>query len=274
MMKLKDKVALITGAGKSLGLAYAERFLAEGAKVVFADISAAKGQSALADLAGRGEVRFLETDITDPTSTEACARQTVEEFGRIDILINNAAISADLEFGNTSYAYLKKLFEVNLFGTFLMTQAVAAHMANRRYGRIINISTEVMYLHSGISVAPEPPPPPTAVFPGFLGQGMTWTLAAYSWSKNGLGHLTKISAIALGPWGINVNLLAPGPTASDGFIRNMGMEKLESIALSSPTKRVTMPSDQAAAALFLASDEAGAITGQTICVSGGRTMPT
>ena len=123
-MRLQDKVAIVTGGGSGIGTAYTRRFLAEGAKVMIADIGEEQGRRAAADLAGDGDVEFVRTDIADPASAQAAVDATVERFGRVDILVNNAAIYGDYNGGDNSLEYLKQVFDVNLHGQWVMAKSV------------------------------------------------------------------------------------------------------------------------------------------------------
>src|SRR3954471_19551365 len=140
MGRLEDKVAIITGAGQGIGLAYAQRFLAEGAKVVVAEINEDRAESAMSQLEGKGEVAFQRTDISDEQSTLDCAAATIDRFGTIDILLNNAALYYDIDNENNDYEYLQKVFSVNLHGAWLMAKACSPSMVEQRWGRIINQS--------------------------------------------------------------------------------------------------------------------------------------
>jgi len=131
-MRLDGKVAIITGAGQGIGKAYAARFLDEGAKVVIADYSKERGESALADLKGKGDVVFMPTDISVEQSANDCARQTIEHFGTIDILVNNAALYYDIDNTDNSPDYLKRVFDVNLHGAWFMSRAVTPTMCEKR----------------------------------------------------------------------------------------------------------------------------------------------
>src|SRR6476469_6194020 len=141
MGRLEDKVALITGAGQGIGLAYAERFLAEGAKVVVAEINEDRAASAMKQLEGTGDVIFQRTDISDEQSTKDCAAATLDRFGTIDILMNNAALYYDIDNDRNDYEYLQKVFAVNLHGAWLMAKACAPTMVEHHWGRIINQSS-------------------------------------------------------------------------------------------------------------------------------------
>src|ERR1700694_3468604 len=121
MGRLDDKVAIITGAGQGIGLAYAQRFLAEGAKVVVAEINEERAKAGMQTLEGRGDVVFQQTDISDEASAQACVDRAVEQFGTVHILVNNAALYYDIDNFDPSFDYLKKVFAVNQFGAWLMT---------------------------------------------------------------------------------------------------------------------------------------------------------
>ena len=154
MGRLQDKVAIITGAGQGIGLAYAERFLAEGAKVVVAEINEDRAETAMKQLDGQGEAVFVRTDISDEASAKACAAATIERFGTIDILLNNAALYYDIDNENNDYAYLKRVFEVNLHGAWLMARACAPTMVAKGWGRIINQSSDAAYLYNLMPTGP------------------------------------------------------------------------------------------------------------------------
>jgi 3-oxoacyl-[acyl-carrier protein] reductase len=128
MAPLAGKTAIITGAANGIGLAYAQRFAREGARIIIADLNETAGKTATERVAELGEVRFVRTDVSDPDSTEACAAAAVEAFGSLDILINNAALYGDWDMRDQSYAYLQRVFEVNQHGVWLMTRAVAPQM--------------------------------------------------------------------------------------------------------------------------------------------------
>src|ERR1700733_12946452 len=115
-MQLQGRVAIITGGGSGIGLAYAERFVAEGAAVVVAEVSEERGAEAVDRLRAGGDIVFVRTDIADEDSAAACVSQAVATYGRLDVLVNNAALSGDMEFGNTSFEHARRIFDVNLFG--------------------------------------------------------------------------------------------------------------------------------------------------------------
>jgi NAD(P)-dependent dehydrogenase (short-subunit alcohol dehydrogenase family) len=272
-MRLKGRVAIVTGAGTGIGLAYAERLVQEGAAVVVAEVSQERGALAVRGLEDIGDVLFVHTDIADERSAADCVQRTVERYGRLDILVNNAALSGDMDFGNTSLAYARRIFDVNLFGQLIMTRAAAGAMATNRYGRIINIGSEASYQFGGAGRMTAAMPGPEDEFPGFIPDGFMWTVQMYAMSKAALLYLTKLSAVTLGPWGITVNCICPGLTSTDGARASVGEEGLERAAAARPLKKQIEPYEQAGTAVYLASDDAAAVTGQIIVVDGGGKMP-
>src|SRR5262249_29504522 len=148
MGRLADKVAIITGAGQGIGLAYAQRFLDEGAKVVVAEINEERAQAGMATLAGKGDAIFVQTDIADADAAEACVAATVEQYGTVHILVNNAALYYDIDNFDPSLEYLQKVTAINQHGAWLMARAASPVMAQQRYGRIINQSSGAAYAYS------------------------------------------------------------------------------------------------------------------------------
>src|SRR5208283_53776 len=146
-MRLEHKVAIVTGAGQGIGKTYARRFLEEGAKVAVVDIDDERGKSAVAELQDRGDVAYVRADVASEESTLQCAREVAERFGRIDVLLNNAGVYQDMDFGDQSYEYLKRVFEINCHGAWLMTRAASPYMVTGGGGSIINISSTGAYLY-------------------------------------------------------------------------------------------------------------------------------
>ena len=144
-MRLKDKVAIITGAGQGIGEAYARRFAQEGAKVVVADINEEKGKAVAASIGGAAV--FERVDVSSEADTQRVAKAVADRFGRIDVLINNAAIFYGIENFNSSFEYLRKIFDVNYFGTWLMCRAVFPYMEKQDSGVVINQSSSAAYMH-------------------------------------------------------------------------------------------------------------------------------
>ena len=258
MGRLQDRVAIITGAGQGIGLAYAERFLAEGAKVVVAEINEDRAKSAMERLDGRGEVVFQRTDISDPDSAQACVDAAVDRFETVHVLINNAALYYDIDNFDTSFEYLQKVVSVNQHGAWLMTRAVAPVMAKQRWGRVINQS-------SGAAYAYVFPPGPDE----FMGLGNY----SYSITKWGIVGLTKFMAAQLGSYGITVNCIAPGVTMTEATKKIVPDEFLRMMTAQTALKQTLEPEDLAGAAVFFASDDAKFCTGQTLVIDGGLAMP-
>ena len=259
MGRLQDRVAIITGAGQGIGRAYAERFLTEGAKVVIAEVSKERGEAGLAELSRLGDVELVITDISDEESATDCARQTQERFGRIDILVNNAAIFGDMDMRDQSYDYLKKMFEVNLHGAWLMTRAVAPAMVEQRYGRVINQSSSAAYMYIL-------PPMGDDTFEGLSNFG-------YSQTKWGVVGLTKFLAGQLGRYGVTVNCISPGVTMTEATRKVVPEQFLPMIKFMTAMQTSLEPEDLTGAAVFFASDDARLVTGQVLCVDAGQCMP-
>jgi NAD(P)-dependent dehydrogenase (short-subunit alcohol dehydrogenase family) len=256
-MRLKDKVAIITGAGQGIGKAYAKRFLDEGAKVAIAEINVERGEGALKELSGLGDVTLIQTDISDEESAKACAAAAAEQFGRVDILINNAALYYDIDNANNSFEYLQRVFKVNLHGAWLMARAVAPHMVKAGGGRIINQSSGAAYMYM------TPPEEQFSEVGAFT----------YSQTKWGVVGLTKFLAAQLGQFNITVNCIAPGVTMTEATKKIVPEDMIGIITMMSPMKRTLEPEDIAGAAVFFASDDAQLVTGQVLCVDGGACMP-
>ena len=257
MGRLQDKVAIITGAGQGIGLAYAERFLAEGAKVVVAEINEERAASAMARLEGQGDAIFVLTDISNEDSAKACAAATIGHYGSLDILVNNAALYYDIQNERNDYEYLQKVFQVNLHGAWLMTRACAPAMVEQRWGRIINQSSGAAYMYN---MTP-------------MGDFHEVGAFTYSQTKWGVVGLTKFLASQLGQYNVTVNCIAPGVTMTEATKKIVPEEYIGMIPMMSAMKQTLEPEDLAGAAVFFASDDAKLVTGQTLCVDGGACMP-
>lgn len=259
MGRLQDKVAIITGAGQGIGLAYAERFLAEGAKVVVAELNTDRAASAMKQLDGQGDAMFVKTDISDEDSANACAAAVIERHGTIDILINNAALYYDIDNANNDYEYLKTVFAVNLHGAWLMARACAPAMVKGGGGRIINQSSGAAYMYN---------------IPMDMGEFREVGAFTYSQTKWGLIGLTKFLAGQLGPYNVTVNCIAPGVTMTEATKKIVPAEFLDMIPeLMSAMKKKLEPEDLTGTAVFFASEDARLVTGQVLCVDGGACMP-
>ena len=257
MGRLDDRVAIITGAGQGIGLAYARRFLEEGAKVVVAEINEERADSAMKQLAGMGSAVFVQTDISDEQSAQACADATVAEFGTIDILLNNAALYYDIDNARNDLEYLRRVFDVNQHGAWLMSKACVPTMVEQRRGRIINQSSGAAYMYTMM---------PTGAYHGL-------SAFSYSQTKWGVVGLTKFMAGQLGQYNITVNCIAPGVTMTEATRKIVPEEYISMIPMMSAMKRTLEPEHLAGAAVFFASDDAELVTGQVLCVDGGTIMP-
>jgi NAD(P)-dependent dehydrogenase (short-subunit alcohol dehydrogenase family) len=250
-MPLDNRVAIVTGAARGIGLAIARRFLEEGARVMMVDIDGKGGEKTRAELAPLGEVQFHEGDVAERLDVRNVVAATLEAFGDIDILVNNAGVAARGDFLDLSEEAFDAVMRVNLKGTFLMSQAAARHMVERVVagaapGSIINMSS----VDAVFALADQVP---------------------YSASKAGINQLTKAMALSLAPHGIRVNAIGPGSIATEMLDVSLGDEEMRRRLLSRiPLGRFGDPREIAALAAFLASDEASYITGEVIYADGGR----
>jgi 3-oxoacyl-[acyl-carrier protein] reductase len=256
--RLQDKVAIITGAGQGIGLAYAHRFLAEGAKVVVAEIDQARAEHAMRELSGEGDAIFVRTDIADEASAQRCVEETVKAFGTVHVLVNNAALYYDIDNFDPSYEYLQKVTAVNQHGAWLMAKAAAPVMAAQRYGRIVNQSSGAAYAYT---------------FPAFGDEFTGLGNFSYSITKWGVIGLTKFMAAQLGRWNITVNCIAPGITMTEATKKIVPDFFIQGMTEQTAMKRTLEPEDLAGAAVFFASDDARFCTGQTLVIDGGLAMP-
>ena len=257
MSKLAGKVAIVTGAANGIGLACARRFAADGASVVLGDVDASAGEAAAARLRGEGaQAIFVQTDVTQRAALEQLVARAMAEFGRLDIMLNNAGIAKTAAILDMSDETFDLVLATNLRSAFIGTQLAARQMkAGGRGGVIINMSSVNALL----------------AIPG---------LGAYACSKGALNQLTKVAAIELAEHHIRVVAIGPGTILTDLAKQSvMGDEAARRKILSrTPIGRAGEPEEIASVASFLASDDASYITGQTIYPDGGRlalnyTMP-
>jgi NAD(P)-dependent dehydrogenase (short-subunit alcohol dehydrogenase family) len=244
-MRLQGKVAIVTGAARGIGLAIAQRFVKEGAKVALADWlkteveaeAAALGPSALA----------VPTDVGDAGAVRQLVARTVERFGRLDCMVANAAVQAEIPFLDLTEQEFDRVIRVNLKGAFLCGQNAARHMVESgTRGTIINMS-------SVNAVVAHP------------------VLVHYAASKGGIAMLTKGMAVSLAPHGVRVNAIGPGTTNTPinaNFFSMPGM--VDRFLMRTPLGRIAEADEIASVAVFLASDEASYVTGTTIYADGGR----
>lgn len=242
-MRLKDKVAIITGAAKGIGFATAKRFAQEGAKVVIADVSP-EALKAATDLIPGSEAYVM--NVTDRVSIKAAVDQIMQRHGRIDILINNAGITQDARLVKMTEAQFDTVIDVNLKGVFNCTQLVVPHMLEAGKGTVVNASSVV-----GIY--------------GNFGQ------TNYSATKFGVIGFTKTWARELGPKGIRVNAVCPGFIATE-MVKAMPENILKDIERRSWLGRLGTPEEMANVYLFLASDEASYVNGVALEASGGISL--
>jgi 3-oxoacyl-[acyl-carrier protein] reductase len=252
-MRLENKVAIVTGSARGMGRVFALRLAREGAKVTICDVLDCAPVAEEIEALG-GEVLALKTDVTSEKDTAAMAQKTVDRFGRIDILVNNAAVIGAIEVKDFAKPVDKivsadwdRILAVNIKGVFLSSKAVIPYMKKQGGGKIVNMASTVAF--TGL--------------PDFI---------HYSTSKGGVLTMTRGLAMALGEFNINVNAVAPGLVMTEAMQAAFNAEYSGMVVGHQLLKRKIEPEDVAGAVLFLASDEAAMITGQTLAVNGGEYM--
>ena len=244
MDRLKDKVAIITGGASGIGKATALKFAEHGAHIAIWDVQEEKGQSVVQMLKGMGvKAAFYKVNTVKLALVQAAVRTVIEDFGKIDILINNAGITRDATLLKMTEEQFDSVIDVNLKGVYNCTKSVAPFMIENGYGRIIQAASVV------------------ALYGNF---GQTNYVA----TKSAVIGMTKVWARELGRKGITVNAVAPGFIATE-MVETMPEKVINSIVEKTPVARMGTPEDIANAYLFLASDEASFINGATLSVDGG-----
>jgi 3-oxoacyl-[acyl-carrier protein] reductase len=246
-MRLSGKVAIVTGAAKGLGQVFCLGLAREGARVMAVDIVNLEETVKMIRSMG-GEAEMIQADVAVEGDTKAMAQETLKKFGRLDILLNNAAIYAGLKRKPFFEIDLKEwdlVMNVNVKGAFLAIRAVFPFMKEQGSGKIVNLASEVFFTGS-------------IGFPHYVA------------SKGGIIGLSRALAVELGPYNICINCIAPGFTDTEA---SRGIADVSKYDVSkTPLKRLGKPEDLVGAALFLASPESDFITGQTLLIDGGRAM--
>ena len=252
-MRLKDKVTIITGAALGIGKAYARRFAEEGAHVVIADIDGPGGEAtAKAILDAGGSAWARTTDVRSLPNLEGLMQETVKKFGRVDVLLNNAAIYVTQKLWKGAVEDLEpdewdRVIEVNLKGVFLSSKAAIPIMKQQRAGKIINIASGTFFSGSG-------------------------NMPHYTTAKGGVVALTRVMARQLGEYGINVNCMTPGSTMSEENVTAEVRARREEGVNKRAFQRIETPADIVGTAVFLASSDSDFVTGQLLVVEGGGIM--
>ena len=249
-MKLKDKVAIVAGGTKGIGLGIALEFVHEGAKVVIGGTTDSTGQAGVAELeAAGGEAMFVNCDVSRLDHLDRIIEKTVERFGRLDIYVANAGIndSNKTHFLDITPEQYTRIMDVNLKGMFFGGQKAARQMVKQGEGGvIINMSSVNAHLALDAQVV-------------------------YTTSKGGVQQLTKVQAVALAPHNIKVNAMAPGPIETE-LMRRVGSDQqlMDTIMSRTPQGRICTTKECGRLAVFLASEDSGFIFGQSIYIDGGR----
>ncbi|HET6621645.1 MAG TPA: SDR family NAD(P)-dependent oxidoreductase [Dongiaceae bacterium] len=244
-MRLKDRVALIIGAARGIGAGIAARFVEEGAKVILADRKDSVGALTAAGLGGH----FVAVDVSEKADVERAVAAALERHGRLDILVQNAGIYPWTLIENIEPEEWDNVLAVNLKGTYLAARAALAPMKAQRYGRMVFTSSITG---------------PRVTSPGH---------GHYSASKAGINGFIKAAALEFAGYGITVNGVEPGNILTEGVQAGRSAAFIKSMADMVPLGRLGTPRDVANAVLFLASNDAAYITGTTIVVDGGQTLP-
>jgi pyridoxal 4-dehydrogenase len=241
-MKLEGRVAIVTGAGQGIGRAIAEKLSQEGATVVVADVDEQTARKTAADVGGFA----YPVDVSSEEQVNSLVSAVADRYGKIDVLVNDAAIVPFVAWDDIDFAEWRRIMSVNLDGVFLTCRAAYPHMKAAGYGRIVNIASNVILAG-------------------------TPNLAHYVAAKGGVFAFTRALATELGSFGITVNAVAPGLTASEGVLGGPHADAFDFVVSLQAIPRRGLPVDIAPAVAFLASEEAGWITGSMLVADGGHT---
>lgn len=243
MKRLENKVAIVTGGAQGIGKATATKFIEEGASVVIWDVDDNKGSQLAAELSSKGNAVYMKVNVAKFDEVEKAVQSIIVQFGKIDVLVNNAGILRDATLAKMTPEQWQQVIDVNLTGVFNCTKCVAPFMIEKQYGRIIN-ATSVVGIY------------------GNFGQ------TNYVATKSGVIGMTKVWARELGRKGINVNAIAPGFIATE-MVASMPEKIINMMKEKTPVGRLGTPEDIANGYLFLASDEASFINGTVLSIDGG-----
>jgi pyridoxal 4-dehydrogenase len=240
-MKLEGRVAIVTGAAQGIGRAIAEKLKEEGASIAAVDLNG-EGASAVAQAL---DGLAIEADISSEADAERMARETLGRYGKIDVLVNAAAIVPFIAWDDVDFAYWRRIISVNLDGAYLVSRAVEGPMRDAGYGRIVHIASNAF-------------------------MAGTPNMGPYVAAKGGVVGLTRALATELGRYGITANAVAPGITRTEGALATPHKDAFDFVQTLQAIPRHGLPRDIAPAAAFLASEESGWITGQVLVADAGH----
>jgi pyridoxal 4-dehydrogenase len=240
-MKLEGRVAIVTGAAQGIGRAIAEKLTAEGASIAAVDLNGPGAEIVAAELDGLA----IQADISSEQDAQRMAAETLARFGKIDVLVNAAAIVPFIPWDEVDFAYWRKIISVNLDGAYLVSRAVEAPMREAGYGRIVHIASNAF-------------------------MAGTPNMGPYVAAKGGVVGLTRALATELGKYGITANAVAPGITRTEGALATPHKDSFDFVQALQAIPRHGLPADIAPAAAFLASEESGWITGQVLVADAGH----
>jgi pyridoxal 4-dehydrogenase len=240
-MKLEGRVAIVTGAAQGIGRAIADRLKEEGATLALADLNGDGVGAVAAEL----DALAIPADISSEADAQRIAEETMARHGRIDVLVNAAAIVPFIPWDDVDFAYWRKIISVNLDGAYLVSRAVEAPMREAGYGRIVHIASNAFYAG-------------------------TPNMGPYLAAKGGVVGLTRALATELGKYGITANAVAPGITRTEGCLATPHKDSFDFVQMLQAIPRHGLPSDIAPAVAFLCSEDSGWVTGQVLVVDAGH----